>query len=662
MDAELVSGFEGTMAAAFYTSKGNELLHFAQRMIETHHIRTKIVKSEAGTHNVLLINLPYEQMLSTAEELGLRKRDLEGQVRTFRASDVSLFTSAPDAHSLFSQSEQILLLEYCLDRIKPDANFDDVIGNESILEWCKRQHYLEDVFPLHHRPTAQLIMKELSWSNPLYDVGGITKIQDYFGDKVALYFAFLTFYTKALITYGLAGAVAAVFSYFLPHQAPVLLFLYSIFATLWGASLISLWKRRNIEIVYMWTSLIMGDSSDESLMSMTKKEDLRRKFFGVEVSHRITGEKIIVFPKRQKIVRLAVSVVAVLVSLIVSSKLMLAALDFEDIMDVWLDQKAHLFKWSSPYIMKAIILKNFPMGVYLACLNILDASYSIIARKLTDNENHKYESDYENSLVFKLVLFQFLNMNMAYLYVAFIRRDYVRLATSIRSVLFVELVVGNIKETIVPIFLARRKRNAKLAEAVKKKKEENADVDEAECIAEVTASMDPISMQLDMERYDGVFNDYFELVRQFSQITLFAAAFPLGALLAAVNNFIELYTDSYKLVNMTRRASPRRALNIGAWVRAFEFISIVSIMTNLGIITVTANFADAVVGKGIGKTEEYFWMVVIEHVLLGTRFAFSAIYEGIPSWVRDQRAKERYLASKKPQHNVSAGSEVASTR
>lgn len=638
--------YEATVAAAFVSSKGTELLNFAKRKVEERGLKTKLVATEDKEHNVLLMSLPSGEMMKIAEELAIRKRDLEGYVRTFHSADVDMFTTNPDASDLFTQSEQILLIEYCLDKIKPDNTFDDVVGNESILEWCQRQHYLEDVFPLHHDQSAKDIMAELSFSSPLYDVGGISKLQDYFGEKVALYFAFLTFYTKTLVSYAAAGIAVTVASTFMHSKAALLLFLYSIFGALWGASLISLWKRRNIEIVYMWTSLIMGDSSDESLMSMTKKEDLRNKFFGIEVSHRITGEKITVFPKRQKLVRYLLSIVVVLCSLFVSSKLMMAALDFEDTMNLWLEDKAHLYKWSSPFIMKGIVLKNLPLGLYLGCLNILDVVYGLVAEKLTLQENHKYHSEYENSLVLKLVLFQFLNMNAAYLYVAFIRQDYLRLASSIRSVLMIELVIGNIKETIVPIFLARRKRKAKMAEVLQKKKEENPDLADSEQFV-TSSDLDPISTQLDMAPYDGVFGDYFELVRQFSQITLFAAAFPLGALLALLNNFIEIYTDTYKLVYMTRRASPKRALNIGAWIRAFEFISITSVLTNLGIITVTANYASAVVGKGTSQTEEYFWMIVVEHVLLVARFAFMTLFEGIPSWVRDQRAKERFLASKK---------------
>eukprot|EP00171_Calliarthron_tuberculosum_P015388 IDg15388t1 len=216
-----------------------------------------------------------------------------------------------------------------------------------------------------------------------------------------------------------------------------------------------------------------------------------------------------------------------------------------------------------------------------------------------------------------------------------------------------ELFIGNLKETVIPIALSKWRGRKKAAAAQERKKQEAAaasggdpDLQGRDILGKpAEVEVDPLLSQLEMEPYEGVFDDYFELVRQFSQITLFAAAFPLGAALAALNNCMEIKADSYKLVHMTRRATPRRALNIGAWIRAFEFLSITSIMTNLGIITVTASYARAVVGS-VSPDEEFFWMLVIEHLLLVVRFVFMAVVEGIPSWVRTQRAKERYRASR----------------
>lgn len=660
--AKLTDATRATIAAAFRNAGGTDLLTFVTREVRARGIETNVVPTGDDVYSVLLMTMPFDLMKDTAETLALRKRDLDGQVRAFEAAEAASFATVQEADAIFSQSEQILMLQYCLDQVKPDKKkFDDIQGNEGILAWCKRQNYLKDVFPLHHTPTAQAILDELTFKSPMFDVGGISRLQDYFGDKVALYFAFLTFYTKSLFAYGGVGVAVTLLSQIFPGRIPVLLFMFSIFATLWGAYLTSSWKRRNIEIVYMWKALIMGDSSDELLMSTAKKEDLRNEFYGNEVNHRITGEKIIVFPKRQKFMRYGISTLVVCSALFFSCYIMLKALKFEDIVHAWLDEHSSKYRWSAPFIMHGIILKNMPIAVYLAALNILDTLYNKLAVFLTQKENHKYHAEYENSLVLKLVLFQFLNMNMAYLFVAFVRRDYERLASSMQSVLLVELVVGNLKETVIPIAMSKwsnRKKAKATAERKKREAAVAAGVDPdmqsgGDALAkEKEVDLDPLSTQLEMDAYDGVFEDYFELVRQFSQITLFAAAFPLGAALAALNNCIEVKADTYKLVHMTRRASPRRALNIGAWIRAFEFLSITSIMTNLGIITVTASYAQSVVGTGVTHEEEFFWMLVIEHLLLLVRFVFMAVVEGIPSWVRDQRAKERYLASKRKKESM----------
>lgn len=639
-----------TIAAAFRKTGGSsDLITFVTREVRSRGIQTQAVTTADESHHVLLMTMTYERMMDAAETLALRKRDLDGHVRAFEAQDVKSFTTEDRADALFTQSEQILMIQYALDQIKPDRNkFDDVRGNEGILAWCKRQNYVTDVFPLHDTATAQRILDELTLTSPLFDVGGISRLQDYFGDKVALYFAFLTFYTKALFQYAVAGIAVTVMGKIFPRHIPFYLFMFSIFAALWGAYFTSSWRRRNIEIVYMWSRLIMGDSSDESLMSMTKKEDLRDEFYGKEVNHRITGEKIVIFPKRQKYIRFLISSVVVVTALMVSCWIMLKALKVEDIVHGWLDNNAMKHRWSSPYVMREIILKQLPLVLYLAALNILDTVYVKIAVFFTKKENHKYHSEYENSLVLKLVLFQFLNMNMAYLFVAFVRKDYERLASSMKSVLLMELIVGNVKETVIPIILSKWRARKKAAAAAEKKKKDAAvaagidpDLQSTSNVLakEPEVAVDPLSSQLEMDSYDGVFDDYFELVRQFSQITLFAAAFPLGAALAALNNCIEVKADAYKLVHMTRRAAPRRALNIGAWIRAFEFISISSIMTNLGIITVTASYASSVVGRD----EEMFYMLVIEHILLLVRTIFQTVIAGnVPAWVREDRQLERY--------------------
>lgn len=88
-----------------------------------------------------------------------------------------------------------------------------------------------------------------------------------------------------------------------------------------------------------------------------------------------------------------------------------------------------------------------------------------------------------------------------------------------------------------------------------------------------------------MEEYEGVFDDYAEMVVaredheewlslcvcvcvsqvvQFGYVTLFAAAFPMAATLALVNNIIEIRIDAMKMVTATQRAEYSVAADIGA--------------------------------------------------------------------------------------------------
>ena len=49
------------------------------------------------------------------------------------------------------------------------------------------------------------------------------------------------------------------------------------------------------------------------------------------------------------------------------------------------------------------------------------------------------------------------------------------------------------------------------------------------------------------DAYDGTFGDYLEMFVQFGQVTIFATVFPLGALLALINNVVEQRGDFFKI-------------------------------------------------------------------------------------------------------------------
>ena len=66
----------------------------------------------------------------------------------------------------------------------------------------------------------------------------------------------------------------------------------------------------------------------------------------------------------------------------------------------------------------------------------------------------------------------------------------------------------------------------------------------------VIEKMKPEEEEASLQKFEGVFSEYQEMVVQFGYVTLFAAAFPLTAALALINNLVEIRTDAYKLLQV----------------------------------------------------------------------------------------------------------------
>ena len=56
--------------------------------------------------------------------------------------------------------------------------------------------------------------------------------------------------------------------------------------------------------------------------------------------------------------------------------------------------------------------------------------------------------------------------------------------------------------------------------------------------------------------YDGTFFDFLELFIQYGQVTLFVSVFPLGAVLAFINNVFEQRTDAFKILYELNPSKP----------------------------------------------------------------------------------------------------------
>lgn len=85
------------------------------------------------------------------------------------------------------------------------------------------------------------------------------------------------------------------------------------------------------------------------------------------------------------------------------------------------------------------------------------------------------------------------------------------------------------------------------------------------------------------------------MVMQFGYISMFAAAFPIGASLSLLFIYIEGYSDILKVQRLARKTIPRKVHQIGAWHRCMMFFAYTSVITNLILFTVSSDQLIAII-------------------------------------------------------------------
>jgi len=87
----------------------------------------------------------------------------------------------------------------------------------------------------------------------------INEVRDYFGEEIAVYFAFMEEYTQSLVwpsIASLACLISTIRSYLIGSMWSVegnsLAYYFHVFMCLWTVQLLATWKRRQNELTYLW--------------------------------------------------------------------------------------------------------------------------------------------------------------------------------------------------------------------------------------------------------------------------------------------------------------------------------------------------------------------------------------------------------------------------
>lgn len=535
------------------------------------------------------------------------------------------------------------------------AYFSD--NNRGIQKLLSNRTYIA-AYPLHDgmyksktvQDNCKREMLYRDWASPRnwYRRQPLNEVRNYFGEKVALYFAWLGFYTKMLIPASIFGLICFMYGFIAllcnsedssPSQeicdvngtgnktmcpicnkacdytklsesclysrvtyafdSPAAV-VFSIFMAFWACIFLEMWKRRQAELAWLWD---LSENEEDFTLRPEFEASVKTRKLNV-----VTGNEEPYLTLWNKSVRLFTSASAVTFMIAVAVIATLGIIIYRlSVLTAIYAAGGYVQRYSK------LITSATASLINLVIIMLLTRVYIWLSRFLTKLENPRTSGEYEKSITFKIFVFQSINFYASLLYIAFFKgRFYTypgdeeilhspvkQMSADIcgpagcMSDLLIQLAIimvgkqlyGNIIEVLTP-WLKNwwRKRSVRKGSAKLK----------APWVRDYTlVPFDALTL----------FGEYLEMVIQYGFVTLFVAAFPLAPLFALLNNIAEIRIDAMKLTTQLRRPLPRRVIDIEPWFGILTAVTSVAVAVNGFVIAFTSDFIPRLVYRFVYSSD-----------------------------------------------------------
>nr|XP_057912770.1 anoctamin-10 [Doryrhamphus excisus]XP_057912771.1 anoctamin-10 [Doryrhamphus excisus]XP_057912772.1 anoctamin-10 [Doryrhamphus excisus] len=556
--------------------------------------------------NMFLVAATWHRLLAGAEDVGLFKEFRDGSMRGFTCANSHNFKNFHgDGDGFLSTAECQYIIKHELENLRarkeshvPGYPHVKLYPGKSIIGRLQSKKILIQMFPPHDK--EELKRLSFNWYKKVKtSLQPLDDIRQYFGEGQALYFGFLEYFTLALVPMALLGLLYYLFDW--DDYGKYVFF--AVFNLIWCTVVLQLWKRYSASLAYHW-----GTLSRKKVF-----EEPRPGFHGVLGFNPVTGREEPLYPNSKRQLRVyLVSLPFVLLSLYLALCVMMVYFQMEGWALLVHDREQGFLTGILVYI---------PSIIYAVVITVMNALYRYAAEFLTEWENHRLESSYQNHLILKVLVFNFFNCFASLFYIAFVMQDMVLLRQSLATLLITSQILNQLMEAFLPYWLQRR-RNKKMLSNVRKSRS----VEGKELLLN-----ERVELEADMSTYLGTFDDYLELFHLFGYVSLFSCVYPLAAVLVVLNNVTEIYSDAFKMCCVFKRPFSDPAANIGIWQLAFEVMSVMAIVTNCALIgmspQVRAYFPDS-------DMQLILWTAALEHTLLAFKFILAFLIPDIPKHIQ----------------------------
>ncbi|XP_026523948.1 anoctamin-9 [Notechis scutatus] len=495
---------------------------------------------------------------------------------------------------------------------------------ENLHDLIKKKVF-ETAFPLHERENLGSFLK-MNWAQwrKLFCKQPIGEIRTYFGEKIALYYAWLGWYTGVLLIAAVPGCILFIYGFLsfsssqiskeiceanttimcplCDQKCPFWILsdtctyakinhmvdnvgtaLFAMLMTVWATLFLELWKRYRAKKVNLWNMYPWDEEEEELALELINNPENTSE----EYQHSYIRSIIVLI--------LALIMICVLIGIahvLVIYRVVVTVI-FTQSNSKFLQEKA-----TTVAVLTGAVMH------YLSII-IMTKVNKYIAHLLCKIERPRSFSEREKSYTIKVFTFQFFNYFSSLIYVAFFLGringhpgSYVRVAGKWRleechpsgcmTDLFIQMfVIMTLKQTfsnLVEYWLPTLTYKCRLL--CRKAQRINVEqISQDSCKEEWLWNY-----QLNEVNVFTLFDEYMEMMIQYSFTTIFVAAFPLAPLLAFINNLFEIRLDAIKMVKLQKRMVPKKANTIGIWYYILEIIGILSVIGNGLVIAITSDF------------------------------------------------------------------------
>jgi len=459
-----------------------------------------------------------------------------------------------------------------------------------------------EAFPLHQPANLHALHENWgSFKHVISTKQPLDQICGYFGEKVALYYAWLQQYCYMLTIPALFGLVLWILEITFDRQMNYnqgwlnyLRVLYCAVVTAWAAWFFQLWQRREKSLRIRWGSEIVTGNLTSPLASpwfkptCTISDPIHPKGKAV-----LSTSQTSVYVRRF-LAGLVVACVTICAVMVVNDEAVNAFMRILGITDTYIPKMTWQKALKAKDVEQVTLANNsrlasfwflafLPLVILVKVVGVLWDM--IIVQMVAKFENNQFFEDYYNSVTLYSFIFKFSNHLLPIVYCAFVKEYFGELCQSMddgrcikdtRKLLqsfFVAGLVGNVAEIGFPLikqFLGKRKA---------KKASEGRLIP----FYEVQTFTKPYDTRAQIK-------DYQEVMLEFCFVALFGVIFPLMPIFNLIVSMVEVRSDAYKMTKVYRRTWPGAAPNgVGSWNTIQRCITFGCVITNVllcGMVTI----------------------------------------------------------------------------